>query len=224
MSLTSLLLAHAAVLGAFTTPRNTAYTGDAWALLPSNTDDVAAADQRFAVAVHLKQTGAGTVRSVVVTSHDGVTWAVAAASTVLSQDGAEIFEVLETTRLLRFVAVVTVLTGNTLPNHTLSASLMSNGRFNVNKVSKTVSTALAKVDASVETSTRNGHATIPNGQSQVDVVFQTPWQNTAYTVVATPEGEAVASWVSTRTATGFRLQVSGPVGQDTTVHWMAVHD
>ena len=223
MSLTSLLLAHAAVLGAFTTPRNTAYTGDAWTLMPSNTDDVAAADQRFAVAVHLKQTGAGTVRALVVTSHDGGTWALAAASTLLSQDGAEVFEVLETTRLLRFVAVVTVLTGSPLPNHTLSASLMSNGRFNVNKVAKTVSTTLAVVDASVEVSSRNGRATLPNGQSQVDVVFQRPWQNNAYTIVATPESE-VASWVTNRTALGFRLRTSGPVGQDTTIHWMAVHD
>jgi hypothetical protein len=222
MSLTSLLLAHASVLGAFTTPRSTAYTGDAWALLPSNTDDVAASDQRFAVAVHLKQTSAGTVRALVVTSHDGTTWALAAAGTLLSENGAEIFEVLETTRLLRFVAVVTVVTGS--PNHTLSASLMSNGRFTMNKVSKTVTTTLATVDASVEVSSRNGRATIPTNQSQVDVVFQKPWQTNAYTIVATPEGEAVASWVTNRTALGFRLHVSGPVAQDTTVHWMAVHD
>ena len=224
MSLTSLLLAHAAVLGAFTTPRNTAYTGDAWTLMPSNTDDVAAADQRFAVAVHLKQTGAGTVRALVVTSHDGTTWALAAAGTLLSENGAEIFEILETTRLLRFVAVVTVLTGTPAPNHTLSASLMSNGRFTVNKVSKTVTTTLATVDANVEVSTRNGRATLPVNQSQVDVVFQRPWQDSAYTIVATPEGEAVATWVTNRTALGFRLHTTGPVAQETTIHWMAVHD
>jgi len=223
MSISGLFLAHGAVLGAFVTPRDAASTGDAYALMPAVTDDVPSADQRFAVAFHLKQTGAGTVRALVLTSPDGIKWALAAASTLLTADGGEVFEVLETARLLRFVAVVTTLTGAPSPNHVLSATLLSNGRFNVNKVPKTVSADLAVVDATVETSSKTGRAVVPNGQAQVDVTFQRPWQNASYAVVATP-GAEFACWTSNRTALGFRLHLSAPAGADTAVHWMAVHD
>ena len=224
MSISGLFLAHVAALGAFTTPRDTAWTGEAFALMPSNTDDVASADQRFAVGLYLKQTGPGTVRALVVTSHDGVKWTLAAAGTLLSQNGAEVLEVVETTRLLRFVAVVTQLTGNPAPSHVLSATLLSNGRFTLNRVQKTVSADLAAVDADAEAASKTGRATVPQGQALVDVVFQRPWQNASYAVVATPEGEAVACWVANRTALGFRLHLSAPVAQATPVHWIAVHD
>lgn len=224
MSLSSFLLAHTAVLGLVATPRTTPYVGDALALMTSNTDDVASADQRFGVSIHLKQTGSGTSRALVVTSHDGVKWCVAAAGTLLDRDGAEVYEIIEPTRLLRFVAVVTVLTGDPAHSHILAASLLSNGRFQLTKATKTVNLALAVVDATVETASKNGRATLSTGQSQVDVVFQKPWQNASYTIVASPEGEPVACWVTNRTALGFRLRVTAPVGQDTPVHWMAVHD
>lgn len=224
MSLSGLFLANTALLGALATPGNTDQTGHAWAILPSTTDDVVADQQKYGVAIHLKQFGAGTARALVVTSHDGVTWCVAAASTLLSQAGQEIYEVLEPTRLLRHVAVVTLLTGNPKPNHVYAASLISNGRFQLMRASKTVSLSLAVVNADVEQSSKAGRAIVADGQSQKDVTFQVPWPNAAFTVVATPEDEAVACWVSNRTALGFRLNTSGPVSGDTTVHWMAVHD
>lgn len=224
MSLSGLFLSHTALLGALATPGNTDQAGHVWAILPSTTDDVEADQQKYAVAIHLKQLGAGTARALVVTSHDGVTWCVAAASRLLSGAGQEVYEVLEPTRLLRHVAVVTLLTGDPKPTHVFSASLLSNGRFQLMRASKTVSLSLAVVDAAVEASSKAGRAIVGDGQSQKDVAFQVPWTNAAYTVVATPEDEAVACWVSNRTATGFRLNTSGPVTGDTTVHWMAVHD
>ena len=224
MSLSGIFLSHTALLGALATPGNTDQTGPTWAILPSTTDDVEADQQKYAVAVHLKQIGAGTARALVVTSHDGVTWCVAAASTLLSQAGQEVYEVMEPSRLLRHVAVVTLLTGNPKPNHVYAASLLSNGRFQLMRASKTVSLSLAVVNAAVELSNKSGRATVANGQSQKDVTFQVPWPNLAYTVVATPEDEAVACWVSNRTALGFRLNTASPVDCDTTVHWMAVHD
>jgi hypothetical protein len=224
MSLSGLFLAHNALLGALLTPGNTDQTGTAWAILPSTTDDVEADQQKYAVAIHIKQIGAGTTRALVVTSHDGVQWAVAAASSVLTQAGQEIYEVIEPARLLRHVAVVTVLTGDPKPNHSFAASLLSNGRFQLMRTPKTVNLGLAVVNADVEQSSKAGRAVVLDGQSQVDVAFQVPWPNSAYTVVATPQDEAAACWITDRTGLGFRLHTSAPVDGDTLVHWMAVHD
>ncbi len=224
MSLAGTFLAHAALLGALTTPTDTNQTGTAWAILESSTDDVEAAQQKYGVSIHLKQVGAGTVRALVLTSHDGVLWTVAAASSVLSEDGDEIYEVLEPTRLLRHVAVVTVLTGAPKPNHTFSAALLSNGRLRLIRTSKTVDAALAVIDSSVVQDDKNGRATVLDGASQVDVAFAIPFANQAYTVVVTPEDEAVSCWVSDRGKLGFRIHTSAPVDGDTQVHWMAVHD
>ena len=146
MSLAGTFLAHTALLGALATPGNTNQTGTAWAILESSTDDVEAAQQKYAVSIHISQVGAGTVRAQVLTSHDAIKWCVAAASTILTEDGDEIYEVLEPTRLLRHVAVVTVLTGNPKPSHTFSASLLSNGRIRLIRTGKTVDPALAIID------------------------------------------------------------------------------
>ena len=224
MSLAGTFLAHTALLGSLHTPGNTNQTGNAWAILESTTDDVEAAEQKYAVSIHLAQIGAGTVRAQLVTSHDGVKWCVAAASSVLTQDGDEIYEVLEPARLLRHVAVITVLTGTPKPNHVYAASLLSNGRVRFIRTGKTVNLALAVVDANVEQSTKNGRATVLDAASQVDVSFAIPWANIAYTVAVTPEDEAVSCWISNRTKFGFRINTSGPVGGDTAIHWMAVHD
>ena len=224
MSISGIFLAHTALLGALVTPGDTNQTGTAWAILPSTTDDVEADQQRYGVAIHLKQIGTGTARALVLTSHDGIAWAVAAASSVLSGDGQEVYEVLEPTRLLRHVAVITVLTGAPKPNHIFAASLLSNGRFQLVRTAKTVNAALAVVDASVEQSSKNGRAVVPDGQAQVDVIFPVPWANAAFSVTATPEDEAVGCWVSDRSKFGFRLETTAPVDGDTTVHWMAVHD
>ena len=224
MSLSGTFLAHNALLGALTTPGDTNQTGTAWAILESTTDDVEAAQQKYAVSIHLRQIGPGTVRALAVTSHDGIKWCVAAASTVLSHEGEEVYEVLEPTRLLRHVAVVTVLTGTPKPNHVYAASLLSNGRVRLIRTDKTVDIALAVVNSSVEQDSKTGRATVLDGASQVDVTFPVPWANALYTVAATPEDEAVACWVSDRSKFGFRLNTSAPVDGDTTVHWMAVHD
>ena len=224
MSLAGSFLAHTALLGALHTPGNTNQTGNALAILESSTDDVEAAQQKYAVSIHLKQTGAGTVRAQVLTSHDGVTWCVAAASTIIKEDGDEIYEVLEPTRLLRHVAVVTVLTGNPKPNHTFSASLVSNGRIRLIRTGKTVDASLAVIDSSVDQVSKNGRATVLDAASQVDVAFAIPFANQAYTVAVTPEDEAVSCWISDRTKFGFRINASAPVDGDTIVHWMAVHD
>ncbi len=224
MSLAGTFLAHAALLGALLTPDNTNQTGTAWAILESSTDDVEATQQKYAVSVHIKQIGAGTVRALVLTSHDGVRWAVAAASTPLTQAGQEIYEVLEPTRLLRHVAVVTVLTGDPAPNHTFSASLLSNGRIRLIRTKKTVDASLAVIDSSVDQDSKNGRATVLDGASQVDVTFAIPFANQGYTVAVTPEDEAVSCWFSNRTKFGFRIHTSAPVDGDTQVHWMAVHD
>ena len=224
MSLSGSFLAHNDKLGALATPGNTNQTGTAWAILESTTDDVEAAQQKYGVSIYLKQIGAGTVRALVVTSHNGIKWCVAAASTVLSQDGDEVYEVLEPTRLLRHVAVVTALTGTPKPNHIYAASLLSNGRVRLVRTDKTVDLALAVVDSSVEQDSKTGRATVLDGANQVDVTFPVPWPNVLYTVAATPEDEAVACWISDRSKFGFRLNTSGPVDGDTTIHWMAVHD
>jgi len=224
MSLAGTFLAHTALLGALATPGNTNQTGTAWAILESTTDDVEAAEQKYAVSIHLAQIGAGTVRALVVTSHDGIKWCVAAASSVLTEDGDEIYEVLEPTRLLRHVAVITVLTGTPKPSHVYAASLLSNGRVRFIRTNKTVDLALAVVDANVEQSAKNGRATVLDAASQVDVSFAIPWANIAYTVAVTPEDEAVSCWISDRTKLGFRINTSAPVDGDTQVHWMAVHD
>ncbi len=224
MSLAGTFLAHAALLGALLTPGNTDQTGTAWAVLESSTDDVEAAQQKYAVSIHIKQIGAGTVRALVLTSHDGEQWAVAAASTPLTQAGQEVYEVLEPTRLLRHVAVVTVLTGDPKPNHTFSASLLSNGRIRLIRTGKTVDAALAIIDSSVDQDSKNGRATVLDTASQADVSFAIPFDNQGYTVVATVEDEAVSCWVSNRTKFGFRINTSGPVDGDTKVHWMAIHD
>lgn len=223
MSISGLFLAYAVPLGTFGTGRSTPYTGDAFALVPSATDDVPSADQRFAVSFHLKQTGAGTVRARLLTSPDGVRWALAAESTLLTADNTEVFEVVETSRLMRFVAVVTELTGSPGPSHVLGASLLSNGRISLNKVSKTVTADLAVPDATA-TEAKSGRATLPTGESAVDVTFQAPWDDTLYTVVALPEGAAVACWVTDLAASGFSLHASAPAGQDTPIHWIALHD
>ena len=224
MSLSGTFFAHTALLGALATPGNTAQTGIAWAILESTTDDVEAAEQKYAVSIHLAQIGAGTVRALVVTSHDGVKWCVAAASTILTEDGDEIYEVLEPTRLLRHVAVITVLTGTPKPNHVYAASLLSNGRVRFIRTGKTVDLALAVIDANVEQSAKNGRATVLDAASQVDVSFPIPWANLAYTVAVTPEDEAVSCWIGDRTKLGFRINTSAPVDGDTIVHWMAIHD
>ena len=224
MSLAGTFLAHTALLGALATPGNTNQTGTAWAILESSTDDVEAAQQKYAVSIHLDQVGAGTVRAQVLTSHDGIKWCVAAASTILTEDGDEIYEVLEPTRLLRHVAVVTVLTGSPKPNHTFSASLLSNGRIRLIRTSKTVDPTLAIIDSSVDQVSKNGRATVLDAASQVDVNFAVPFANQAYTAAVTPEDEAVCCWVSNRTKFGFRINTSAAVDGDTIVHWMAVHD
>jgi hypothetical protein len=224
MSISGIFLAYAVPLGVVGTARNTAFTGDAFALLPCVTDDVASADQRFAVSFHLKQTGAGTVRALVLTSVDGVVWVVAAESSLLSGDGAEVFEVVEVSRLLRFVAVVSELGGEQAPSHVLGVSLLSNGRFALNKVSKTVSAALAVAEGLTEAVGKSGRASLPSGQSAVNVIFSTPWEDALYSVSALPEGAAVSCWVSDVSESGFCLHTSAPVGQDTPIHWFAVHD
>ena len=224
MSLAGTFLAHAALLGALTTPADTNQTGTAWAILESSTDDVESAQQKYGVSIHLKQVGVGTVRALVLTSHDGVLWTVAAASTVLTEDGDEIYEVLEPTRLLRHVAVVTILTGNPKPTHTFSAALLSNGRLRLVRTNKTVDPALAVIDSSVVQDSKNGRATVLDGANQVDVGFAVPFANMAYTVVVTAEDEAVTCWVANRGKLGFRIHTSAPVDGDTQVHWMALHD
>jgi hypothetical protein len=223
MSLSSLLLPHSALLGSFAVSRETPFVGEAWTLLPSTTDDVAGADQRFAVGVHLCQVGAGTVRALVVTSHDGLKWCAAGAGSLLDQDGAEVYEVVEPTRLLRFVAIVTFLGGTPAPGHVLAASLLSNGRFQLTKSGRSVSLALGS-DTPVEIARKSGRATLPAGQVEVNVIFENPWPDALYAVVATPEGEPVACWISHRTALGFHLRATAPANQDTLVHWMATHD
>jgi hypothetical protein len=224
MSLSGALLAHTTPLGVLLTPGNTDQTGTAWAILESSTDDVEAAQQKYAVSIHLKQIGAGTVRALVLTSHDGVQWAMAAASTPLTQAGQEIYEVLEPTRLLRHVAVITVLTGDPKPNHTFAASLLSNGRLRLVRTNKTVEPALAVIDSTVSQDSKNGRATVLDGASQVDVSFAIPFANQAYTVALTPEDEAVSCWLSDRNKLGFRIHTSAPVDGDTLVHWTALHD
>ena len=224
MSLSGTLLAHTALLGALLTPGNTDQTGIAWAILESSTDDVEASQQKYAVSVHIKQIGPGTTRALVLTSHDGVQWAMAAASTLLTHAGEEIYEVLEPTRLLRHVAVVTVLTGDPNPAHVYSASLLSNGRLRLIRTGKTVDATLAVIDSSVDQDSKNGRATVLDGASQVDVSFAIPMVNLAYTVAVTPEDEAVSCWISERSKFGFRINTSAPVDGDTSVHWMAVHD
>jgi hypothetical protein len=224
MSLAGTFLAHTALLGALLTPTDTNQTGIAWAILESSTDDVEAAQQKYGVSIHLKQIGAGTTRALVLTSHDGIQWAVAAASTPLTQPGQEIYEVLEPTRLLRHVAVITVLTGDPKPSHVYAASLLSNGRIRLVRTNKTVDPALAVIDASVTQDSKSGRATVLDGASQVDVGFAIPFANQAYTVAVTPEDEAVSCWVSDRGKLGFRIHTSAPVDGDTKVHWMALHD
>ena len=224
MSLSGTLLAHTALLGALLVPGNTDQTGSAWAILESSTDDVEAAQQKYAVSIHIKQIGAGTVRALVLTSHDGAQWAVAAASTPLTQAGQELYEVLEPTRLLRHVAVVTVLNGDPVPNHVYSASLLSNGRIRLIRTSKIVDATLAVIDSSVDQDSKNGRATVLDGTSQADVAFAIPFANQAFTVLVTTEDEAVACWISERSKFGFRINTSAPVDGDTKVHWMALHD
>ena len=224
MSLSGLFLANTALLGELTTPGNTDWTGHALAILESNTDDVQPDQQRYAVAIHIKQFGPGTARALVVTSHDGILWTLAASSSVLTGAGQEVYEILDPTRLLRHVAVLTVLTGNPKPNHVFAASLLSNGRFQLMRTGKTVGAALPIRDAGEQQSVMNGRAVVAESEEQVDVVFPVPWPHAAYSVVVTPEDEAVGCWVSDRSKFGFRLHTSAPVDGDTTVHWAAILD
>ena len=69
---------------------------------------------------------------------------------------------------------------------------------------------------------QGGRATVRAGESSVDVLLDAPWADDDYAVTATPEAP-VAAWVSTVTATGFRLHLSAEVVGDTRVHWVAVH-
>lgn len=224
MSLTATFLAHTALLGVLPNPSDHDQTGMAWAIVESSTDDVDSTSQTYAVAIHLRQIGEGSVRARVLTSHDGVLWTVAAESRVLDGPGQEIYEVLEPTMLLRHVAVVTELHGDPRPNHVYSASLLSNGRLRLIRTNKVVDPAVFGGGHGDKSLTACGRDVVLDGESQVDVGFSHPWPDDHYTVVVSPEGQAVSCWVEGRDENGFTIHTSAPVDGDTTIHWMAVHD
>ena len=112
--------------------------GTVYAILPKQGDGVSEADQRFRVFFDGVMTGGAgtpTVDARLVTSHDRTNWIVVAAMTQLTGANPSRHEFIEVTALGPYVKVVTLLGGSTLPNHTATAVLASNGSFELKAVS-----------------------------------------------------------------------------------------
>lgn len=121
-----------------TTAAAQAQSGTAYAILPKQGDGVTEADQRFRVFFDGVMTGGAgtpTVDARLVTSHDKTNWIVVAAMTQLTGANPSRHEFIDVTALGPYVKVVTLLGGTTLPNHTATAVLASNGSFELKAVS-----------------------------------------------------------------------------------------
>lgn len=112
--------------------------GTAYAILPKQGDGVSEADQRFRVFFDGVMTGGAgtpTVDARLVTSHDKTNWIVVASMTQLTGANPSRHEFVEVSALGPYVKAVTLLGGTTLPNHTATIVLASNGSFELKAVS-----------------------------------------------------------------------------------------
>lgn len=65
-----------------------------------------------------------------------------------------------------------------------------------------------------------GQATINAGNTYVDVSVSMPSSN--YIVVITPLGVLSSPYISNKTTSGFRINVSSAPGSNTSVGWIAI--
>ena len=118
-----------------TTAANTDQSGPALRILPSSEDNLRDGDQSFQLLALVGQNGGATSPSSKVklqTSFDKTNWIDVLESTPVTTNGSRV-ETKDTTPantpLLTWIRAVSVLGGETKPNHTAEVWLVSDGPF-----------------------------------------------------------------------------------------------
>ena len=183
-------------------------------------------ETRFAIAFNLKVTAnAGTARAYVLTSHDGKKWQIAATSSTITQNGAEVYEIEEPAYLCRYIAVLVDTNAATWIG---SVDLLTNtpiklisGASIAGLVTPTLD--LGTIPAAAPAVSKQGRATVVAGQTTVAVTFAQPMVNTNYSVAFAPSA-GVGVWYTAKGITGFTVNISAAQGADMTVDWRAIAD
>jgi hypothetical protein len=174
--------------------------------------------QRFLFDLYMEITGgAGTLRAWFVASDDGATWQAVAVSDTLSAGAVEVR--IEPLYLLKYVGIVVAWTGTAV--YDLSCNLLSNLNASLTvKAAMTIDTSLLVLPSDTDATIGAGMATVGTGNTTVDVTFANPYPSTDYGVALTPQTNVVA-WVTQKTASGFRINISAPLAAPLEVDWIA---